>query len=285
MVTLLLSLCGSALAGDWGKAEAPAWSKTGSEVSVGKRLSVAEPVVVGDLALYPVIDRDSTGRPDSDVVPLSVAMATHQVSIREAKNGSVNQLVLVNHGDSPVMVQAGDVVHGGMQDRVLQHSALIAGGGRPVPLPVQCVERGRWSGADASFAYAGRVDPVLRDIVSRASSQDATWAAVAERNRALGVDEYGSWLEGRRIDAGQLARAESELRQRFADDKRVVGVVVARGGVFTGSEVYGDPAVFAADRLAVLGSHLATPSRRIAQAGSVPSVSDAAAYLEVALAE
>lgn len=268
-----------ALAGSWGKEAAPTWEKAGHEVPVGKRLSVAAPVVVGDLAIYPVIDRDSTGRATSDSIPLSVAMATGQVTVAESPGGRVDTLVLVNHGDDPVLLQAGDVVDGGNQDRVLQHTALVAGGGR-VAVPVHCVERGRWSAEGSlAFRYGGRVDPVLRDVVVRAGSQDATWAAVAAANRARGVNDAASWLAGRHLDAGALADAESELRRRFDDDKRVVGVVVARGGRFQGAEVYADPTLFAQDRLVVLGAHLSAPGAAVAGA-RVPSVADAAAFLE-----
>jgi hypothetical protein len=279
---LLLSV--SAFAGDWGKSPDATWDKAGAEVPVGKRLSVSAPVIVGDLAIYPVVDRDSTGRAESDVVPLSVAMSTGQVRVHESPNGQVDQLVLVNHGDSPVLLQAGDVVDGGNQDRVIQRSALIAGGGRPVAIPVQCVERGRWSSEGSlAFRYGGRVDPVLRDVVVRAASQDATWAAVGAANRARGVNDAASWLAGRSLDPRALASAEAELKHRFEDDKRVVGVVVARGGRFTSAELYADPTLFAQDRLVVLGSHLSAPAG--SSVARVPSLADAAAFLEGELAE
>lgn len=270
-----------AFASDWGKGPAgQGWEKAAADVPVGKRLSVGAPVVVGDLAIYPVVDRDSTGRAESGAVPLSTAMATGQVQVFESSTGRVDTLVMVNHGEDPVLMQAGDVVDGGNQDRVIQRTALVAGGGRPVAIPVQCVERGRWSGeGSAGFRYAGRVDPVLRDVVARAGSQEATWAAVAAANRARGVNDAASWLAGRQLDAGALATAEAELRRRFEDDKRVVGVVVARGGRFQGAEVYSDPTLFARDRLAVLGSHLAD-RRPVNVVAAVPSVADAAAFLE-----
>lgn len=272
-----------ASAGDWGKAPAVGWGGASEAMPAGKRLSVAAPVVVGDLALYPVIDRDSAGRAEPTTTPLSVAMATGQVRVLEAPSGRVDQLLLVNTGDEPVRVQAGDVVDGGNQDRVLRQSALIAGGGRAVVVPVHCVERGRWGGAGTlTFRYGGRVDPVLRDVVVRAASQEATWDAVAAANRARGVSAAASWLDGRTAAPAQLAAAEAELRRRFDDDKRMVGVVVARGGRFTGAEVYADPATFARDRVAVLGSHLAAPAGAPALP---PSVADAAAYLEASLPE
>ena len=289
VVALALMIGGTANAGDWGKEAAPSggssWGKAGGgDVAAGKRLSVADPVIVGDLALYPVIDREATGASVVDAVPLAEAMATGRVTVRETTNGTVSQLVLVNHSEDPVLVMAGDVVHGGMQDRVIQRSALMAGGGVPVRLPVQCVEQGRWTDrGDRSFAYAGRVDPVLRDIVATAASQDATWVAVAAANRGRGVDGTASWLAGRNLDRDQLVAAEQVLRERFEDDKRVVGVVVARGGRFTSTEVYADPALFARDRIQVLGSQLSAPGTMVA--GAVPSTGDAAAFLVAELGD
>lgn len=285
-LALALTIGTTAHAGEWGKGESDGWGKAGGAGAVaGKRLSVSDPVVVGDLALYPVIDREADGRPEVDAVPLAEAMATGRVQVRETENGTVSELVLVNRSEDPVLVMAGDVVRGGMQDRVIQRSALVAGGGVPVRLPVQCVERGRWTDRGSrTFAYAGRVDPMLRDIVATAASQDATWAAVAAANRARGVDGAASWLSGRDLDGASLVAAEQALRERFEDDKRVVGVVVARNGRFTTSEVYADPQLFARDRLQVLGAQLSAPTM-VAHASEVPSADDAAAFLLAGLAD
>jgi hypothetical protein len=280
---MVLGLSGAAWAGEWGKESESSWGK-GSAVASGKRLSVDEPIVIGDLALYPVIDREADGQQEVDVTTLGPAMRSGQVRIHESLSGSVDELALVNRSDEPVLVMAGDVVHGGMQDRVVQRTLLVAGG-TTVRLPVQCVEMGRWTDQyDGRFAYAGRVDPAIRAVV-REGSQDATWSAVAEVNRERGLSESASWLQGRNLDQRELAAAQAALMERFEDDKRIVGVVVAQGGHFTGSEVYPHPDLFVKDHLQVLSGQLAArPDRAIAQ-GGVPSTTDAAAFLELALAD
>ena len=150
---------------------------------------------------------------------------------------------------------------------------------------MHCVERGRWTDRHGgSFAYGGRADPLLRQVVQRASSQEATWAAVEAANRARGVAGHDSWLRGAAVDPGRVAALEAALRERFEDDKRVVGVVVARNGRFEASEVYGHPALFAQDRLNVLRSTLsAAPSPIVAATRGVPTANDAAAFLEDSL--
>ncbi|MEQ1572282.1 MAG: DUF6569 family protein, partial [Myxococcota bacterium] len=261
-------LVGVAAAGSWGKDVEPSWGSDG--VEDGKRLSVQDPIVLGDLALFPVIDREASGRAELDVTTLGDGMARGTAAVRESANGVVDTLVVVNRSPEPLLVMAGDVVHGGMQDRVFQDSLLVAGGASRA-VPVRCVERGRWTAERPGFVYAGRVDPALRAVVAT-GSQEQTWSAVAARNRATGAGDAASWLAGRDLDPRELAAAEQALAQRFADDKRVVGVVVARGGTFTGAEVYPHPALFAQDHLAVLSGQLAaapaTPATRLA---GVPS--------------
>jgi hypothetical protein len=289
-LALCLALPSSALAGDaWGKATAGSWGKhqAAPAAAAGKRLSVEAPVVVGDLALYPVVDRRAAGRPELDVVGLGPAMAQGRVAVRELEGGVVSELLLVNSGDAPVLAMAGDVIHGGMQDRVIQRGRLVAAG-QAVRVRVQCVERGRWTDRfDGAFAYAGRIDPGVREVLARGGSQSATWAAVAAANRSSGVSESASWLQGRDLDPAALIEAERALAARFADDKRLVGVVVARGGEFTGTEVYPTPDLFARDRMQVLSSHLVrrtAGTRSLPRVGAVPATTDAAAFLEGSLA-
>lgn len=286
-ILVALAVATPALAGSWGKTSADGWGKastqsTAGEVTVGKRLSVGDPVVVGELALYPVIDRDASLRPELDAVPLADAMASGLLEVREIHNGVVSQVAMINHGEEPVLVMAGDVIQGGMQDRVVTESQLVASGA-PVRVPVHCVERGRWHTTEGDhFAYGGRADPLLRQVVQRAASQEATWAAVAQANVARGLPGSASWLRGAGVSSGDLDRLEGALRQRFEDDKRVVGVVVARNGRFEGRDVYGHPALFAQDRLNVLRSHLAgsQPASQAVASSSVPTAHDAAAFLE-----
>jgi hypothetical protein len=77
-------------------------------------------------------------------VPLTLqeALAKNQVLVRET--GDVNQLVIENRGNDEVFVQAGEIVKGGKQDRVLTVSVLLPKNSGPVPIGAYCVEQGRW---------------------------------------------------------------------------------------------------------------------------------------------
>jgi hypothetical protein len=62
----------------------------------------------------------------------------------QGDQGVVAELVVENRGDLPVLILDGEVLVGGKQNRVLNTSVLI-GAKQTTPVPVSCVEQGRWS--------------------------------------------------------------------------------------------------------------------------------------------
>ena len=82
---------------------------------------VSGPIVHDNLAIY-LVHGSATG----GAVPMSLeeALAKGRVKVRET--GSVNELTVENVGNDEVFVQAGDIVKGGRQDRVLSVDLLAA---------------------------------------------------------------------------------------------------------------------------------------------------------------
>lgn len=284
-------LCSTtAFAGAWGKTEGTAWGKSTTEdataaMAVGKRLSVGSPLVVGDTAVYPIIDREARVQPEADYVPLEAAMATGQVEVLEVANGVVPRLQVINRGKDPVFAMVGDIVRGGRQDRVITRDVILPPDQRPVALNVQCIEQGRWD-HNGRFAYGGRVDTAFGEVIRRRRDQGATWAAIAQRNAAVGMPTDASWLaSASSSDLQSIKELEASLKTRFQDDKRVVGVVVAHNGNFTRANVYPHPTLFAQDRFRLLDSHLRQQSPPAIARRPVPSTLDAAAFLEEFLAD
>lgn len=85
------------------------------------------------------------GPSSSGPVPLTLeeALAKNFVEVRETD--TVSQLIIENKGKEAVFVQAGDIVKGGKQDRVVTASFTLDPGAKPVDVPVYCVEAGRWA--------------------------------------------------------------------------------------------------------------------------------------------
>ncbi len=111
-----------------------------SVVAAADGLRVSGPIVHDNLAIY-FLHGTTTG----DAVPVSLeeAIAKGRVKVRET--GSVNELTMENVGDDEIFVQAGDIVKGGRQDRVLSVDLLLPPHSGIVPIAAFCVESGRWS--------------------------------------------------------------------------------------------------------------------------------------------
>jgi hypothetical protein len=119
---------------------------------------ISGPHVHENLAVYLVHGASAPGP-----VPLTLQEAIARDAVRVIETGSVNQLEIENIGKEDVFVQAGDIVKGGKQDRVLTVSLLLAPGSGKVGIGAFCVEQGRWAarGAEnvARFASANQSLP------------------------------------------------------------------------------------------------------------------------------
>lgn len=174
------------------------------------------PYTHSNLTLYMIHGKPGdTGKP-----PLTLQEALQRGFVRVRETGNVDQLEIENVGDQDIFVQAGDIVKGGKQDRVVQLDLVLAPRSGRVPLAAFCVEAGRWAprgtedvkqfssattslpSKDLKLAARGvpakpdtRSDPASepRDPNGRrqaarnapTDSQGRVWAGVAEMQRKL----------------------------------------------------------------------------------------------------
>ncbi len=101
---------------------------------------VSGPIVHDNLAIY-FLHGATTG----GAVPASLEEALAEGRVKVHETGSVNELTMENVGDDVIFVQAGDIVKGGRQDRVLSVDLLLSPHSGIVPIAAFCVESGRWS--------------------------------------------------------------------------------------------------------------------------------------------
>ena len=78
-------------------------------------------------------------------MPLTLQEALAKGQVQVVETGRVNELQIENTGGEQVFIQAGDIVKGGKQDRVLTVSLLLPAKSGSVPIASFCVEQGRWS--------------------------------------------------------------------------------------------------------------------------------------------
>jgi hypothetical protein len=101
---------------------------------------VSAPIIHENLAIYLVHGRSVPGP-----VPLTLAEAMVKQAVRVHETGNVSELQIENLGTDEVFVQAGDIVKGGKQDRVLTVSLILPPKSGKIAIASLCVEQGRWT--------------------------------------------------------------------------------------------------------------------------------------------
>ena len=177
-----------------------------SVVAAADGLRVSGPIVHDNLAIYFL-----HGTTTEDAVPVSLeeAIAKGRVKVRET--GSVNELTMENVGDDEIFVQAGDIVKGGRQDRVLSVDLLLPPHSGIVPIAAFCVESGRWSAR-------GQED-------GRRFSTAA--AAIPSHEAKLAMQTYMANAAAPSPLAGQLDSADPSRTDTGSSQRRIWAMVQA----------------------------------------------------------
>jgi ARG/rhodanese/phosphatase superfamily protein len=123
---------------------------------------------------------------------LQEAMKRKLVVVRET--GDVNRLTIQNRSNQDVFVQAGDIVKGGQQDRVLALDLIVPPRSGRIPIDAFCVEQGRWSrrGDEAVTAFSASNNALaskdLKIAAKAKVSQDEVWANVGKAQEKLAAN-------------------------------------------------------------------------------------------------
>lgn len=106
-------------------------------------------------------------------VPLTLQEALAKGHVQLVETGRVSELQIENTGSEQVFIQAGDIVKGGKQDRVLTVSLLLPANSGRVPIASFCVEQGRWSARgkedQAKFSSAKEAMPSRSALLAMAA--------------------------------------------------------------------------------------------------------------------
>jgi hypothetical protein len=236
-------------AADFQAAE-PAQTASGPEVT--------GPFDYANLAVYLVHGRDRLPG-NVDITVLESALEADQLVVHETKK--VNRLAVENRSGDYVFLQAGDIVGGGWQDRVIAYDLVVPPRSGKVQLGAFCVESGRWSGRgreseavfnSASYAASGKE---LKQAYREAKSQSEVWEKVQEAQLVLGralsadvrVDESASSM-ALSLGHPEVEDARTRYTRTLADaadgTTDVVGFAYAVNGELSGANVYGSKELF-----------------------------------------
>ncbi len=161
---------------------------------VASHYKVLAPVSHGNLTVFPIVT--DSARDTSQFLTLDEGLRSGDVVVTEAgkiqplirgrsrpivqRGDQVNQLVLVNNSDRPLILLAGEIVTGGKQDRVVGKDRIVPPKSDPIDLSVFCVEPGRWVETSGKFIgfSALMAQPSVRKRAMADKNQQEVWAEV-----------------------------------------------------------------------------------------------------------
>lgn len=266
-----------------------------SQASQGGGYEILAPITHDNLTIFPVVARGAVhdtskfitldeGVRSGEVVVTEAGVTRglvrrpprtswEQRSIRRMPGGGaqVNQLVLLNNSDRPLILLAGEIVTGGKQDRVVGKDRIVPPESDPIALDVFCVEPGRWVEQTAEFKsfHSQMAQPSVRRRAMAEQNQQAVWDAVGKSKESIlaampppspagesgvSVRALQSTSSYARIMAAPAVQAhvdavaaplersyQSVIRELRA--RNAVGVVVAVNGELVWADLFANPSL------------------------------------------
>jgi hypothetical protein len=193
------------------------------------------------------------------LLTLDEALEQKKVVVHETKN--VNELAIENTSDGEVFIQAGDIVKGGQQDRIIAVDLIVPPKSGKVPLASFCVEAGRWAKRDGEAADqfgSSKSSAPSKDIKYAcrvAKSQRGVWDNVADAQKKLS-DKVGADVKSDKSGTSlqlslehkklveTVAAYEKALKDSIKDKDDVIGIAIAVNGKMNSGDVYASHELF-----------------------------------------
>ncbi len=217
---------------------------------------ISGPYVYQNLDVYLVHGRDQlAGR---RLLPLARALAEKKVIVRET--GSVSRLTIENLSNEEVYVQAGEIVKGGRQDRVLSSDLVLPPKSGRIEIASLCVESGRWRqrGTESADSFASaEANLAHKDLKysNHMNLQNGVWDNVTRVQEKLTSNAGGDVRGAQSASSLQLTLESDRVRDGVEGYLRAlepllrthpdaVGYAFAINGELNSAELYGSPALF-----------------------------------------
>jgi hypothetical protein len=232
---------------------------------------ISGPYTHKNLTVFLVHGKDQL--PGKNFLTLQEALAQKKVRVYETKD--VNELAIRNLSNQDVYVQAGDIVRGGDQDRMISVDFIVPPRSGRMPIAAFCVESGRWSqrGAEQSAFFSSsensastkQLKLAAKGVVTVAGgvtggggggSQEAVWenvsVAQAKLSKNLNVDVRAPMsmssmeltVENTTVqeNTASYIKALDDILRNKPD---VIGYAFAINGQVNSADVYASHALFA----------------------------------------
>jgi hypothetical protein len=229
---------------------------TAQQPAASSNYRLSGPYTHGNLTVFLVHGKDLTSK---TFLTLQEALAQKKVRVYETKD--VNELAIRNFSNQDVYVQAGDIVRGGDQDRMISVDFIVPPKSGRMPIAAFCVESGRWNrrGNEESATFGSSENSValkeLKLAAKRDASQQAVWKNVSVAQEKLSRTVSMSVADAASPTSLELAVENSKVKETTAAyidalkgivqaKSDVIGYVFAINGHVNSADVYASRALF-----------------------------------------
>ena len=116
-------------------------------------------------------------------ISLPEALMKNKVKIKEVlyeDGADLNWLQIVNNSKQSLVINSGDLLAGGKQDRLIGETKIIAPGASDY-LKVFCIEKGRWDDKIKQFHHSGTADVGVKKVMDVTGRQMEVWKEIEGR--------------------------------------------------------------------------------------------------------
>ena len=195
-------------------------------------LQIGDPIEHRGIVIAPIFPRRT---PLAEYATLEDALPLGLRIDEVSEAGVVPELAVTNPTDANVLLYDGEELRGAKQNRILNVTVLVAARST-TPIPVSCVEEGRWSRRSASFTSASHTaHPELRrrkaqmlaaEPLAHGVAQSEVWDEVRAKSARMGVHS----ATGAQADVfSSRETGVRELEQAFPLQPGQCGAVLALG--------------------------------------------------------
>jgi hypothetical protein len=193
------------------------------------------------------------------LLTLDEALEQKKIVVHETKE--VNKLTVENASNVEVFIQAGDIVKGGQQDRLIAVDLIVPPKSGKVALESFCVESGRWGMRDGEesdkFGSSKKAvsDKGTKLAARSARSQRGVWDKVAQTQAKL-TEKVGADVKSGKSETSlqltlehkklleAVAAYEKALKDCVKDSDDVIGLAIAVNGEMNSGDVYASHELF-----------------------------------------
>ncbi len=197
---------------------------------------------------------------EKKIITLGEGMQSQKIIVEETE--TVSELRIQNNSqDALLYIQAGEIVRGGKQDRVISTDLVIAPNQEPVIVSCFCVESDRWQkrGEESADAFHSSENIAatndLMVALKHEQNQSQVWNKVSQAQKKLSQklgasvqsEESSSSMElslENKVLEKTITRYIKSMEKAKVQQKEILGYALAINGQMKRADIYGSYALF-----------------------------------------